>query len=99
MTAGNAPAGAKPVASVQSAPVAELVDQMLQTSDNVIADVLARQVALAEHQPASFTGAVAAIRTVLGRLGAHVGAGMHDGSGLSSGDRVSARPRSSRCCG
>jgi D-alanyl-D-alanine carboxypeptidase/D-alanyl-D-alanine-endopeptidase (penicillin-binding protein 4) len=89
VTAGNAPAGAKPVASVQSAPVAELVDEMLQTSDNVIADVLARQVALAEHKPASFTGAVAAIRTVLGRLGAHVGTGMHDGSGLSSGDRVS----------
>ena len=62
---------------------------MLQTSDNVIADVLARQVALAQHQPASFTGAVAAIRTVLARLGAHVGAGMNDGSGLSSGDRVS----------
>ena len=89
VTAGKAPAGAEPVASVQSAPVAQLVDEMLQTSDNVIADVLARQVALAEHRPASFTGAVAAIRTVLGRLGAHVGAGMYDGSGLSSGDRVS----------
>ncbi len=61
---------------------------MLQTSDNVIAEVLARQVALAEHRPASFAGAVAAIRTVLGRLGAQVGAGMHDGSGLAAGDRV-----------
>lgn len=86
---GRAPATAKPVGRVESAPVAALVDQMLQTSDNVIADVLARQVALAEHQPASFTGAVTAIRTVLGRLGAHVGDGMKDGSGLSSADRVS----------
>ena len=58
------------IGHVESAPVAALVDQMLQTSDNVIADVLARQVAIAEHQPASFTGAVTAIRTVLGRLGA-----------------------------
>lgn len=89
VSAGKAPAGARPVASVQSAPVAELVDEMLQTSDNVIADVLARQVALAEHKPASFAGAVAAIRAVLDRLGAHVGTGMYDGSGLSSGDRVS----------
>ncbi len=89
VTAGKAPAGAKQVASVRSAPLAELIDEMLQTSDNVIADVLARQVALAEHKPASFSGAVSAIRTVLGRLGAHVGAGMFDGSGLSSGDRVS----------
>jgi D-alanyl-D-alanine carboxypeptidase/D-alanyl-D-alanine-endopeptidase (penicillin-binding protein 4) len=89
VTQGSAPAGAKRVASVRSAPVAELIDEMLQTSDNVIADVLARQVALAEHKPASFTGAVTAIRTVLGRLGVHVGSGMKDGSGLSSADRVS----------
>ncbi|HEY2298383.1 MAG TPA: D-alanyl-D-alanine carboxypeptidase/D-alanyl-D-alanine-endopeptidase [Jatrophihabitans sp.] len=89
VTQGKAPAGAKVVASVRSAPVSELIDEMLQTSDNVIADVLARQVAIAEHQPASFTGAVTAIRTVLGRLGVHVGSGMKDGSGLSSADRVS----------
>ena len=89
VTQGNAPAAAKVVASVRSAPVSELIDEMLQTSDNVIADVLARQVAIAEHKPASFTGAVTAIRTVLGRLGVHVGAGMKDGSGLSSADRVS----------
>jgi D-alanyl-D-alanine carboxypeptidase/D-alanyl-D-alanine-endopeptidase (penicillin-binding protein 4) len=86
---GRAPGGAKRVASVESAPVATLVEQMLQTSDNVIADVLARQVAIAQHQPASFTGAVTAIRRVLGRLGVKVGDGMYDGSGLASGDRVS----------
>jgi D-alanyl-D-alanine carboxypeptidase/D-alanyl-D-alanine-endopeptidase (penicillin-binding protein 4) len=86
---GTAPHGAKQLAVVQSAPLSELIDEMLQNSDNVIADVLARQVALAEHRPASFTGATAAIRTVLGRLGVQVGAGMRDGSGLSSADRVS----------
>ncbi|MGH8862927.1 MAG: D-alanyl-D-alanine carboxypeptidase/D-alanyl-D-alanine endopeptidase, partial [Jatrophihabitantaceae bacterium] len=61
----------------------------LQNSDNVIADILARQVAVAEHRAASFTGAVTAIRTVLARLGVQVGAGMKDGSGLASSDRVS----------
>lgn len=89
VTEGRAPKSAKTVASVQSAPVSELVDEMLQTSDNVIAEVLARQVAIAEHRPASFTGAASAIRTVLGRLGVNVGAGMKDGSGLSASDRVS----------
>jgi D-alanyl-D-alanine carboxypeptidase/D-alanyl-D-alanine-endopeptidase (penicillin-binding protein 4) len=86
---GRTPAGTTKLAQVESAPVAALVDQMLQTSDNVIADVLARQVAIAVHQPASFTGAVTAIRTVLGKLGVQVGDGMKDGSGLSSADRVS----------
>jgi D-alanyl-D-alanine carboxypeptidase/D-alanyl-D-alanine-endopeptidase (penicillin-binding protein 4) len=89
VSAGVADQGAKPIASVESAPVATLVDEMLQTSDNVIADVLARQVAIAEHRPASFAGAVSAIRSVLARLGVNVGTGMYDGSGLSSGDRVS----------
>ena len=66
---GTAPQGSELIASIPSAPLSELVDEMLQTSDNVIADVLARQVAVAEKRPASFNGAVAAIRTVLGRLG------------------------------
>jgi D-alanyl-D-alanine carboxypeptidase/D-alanyl-D-alanine-endopeptidase (penicillin-binding protein 4) len=74
---------------VQSAPLLDLVTEMLQQSDNVIADVLARQVAVATSTPASFIGATAAIRTVLGRLGVRVGTGMRDGSGLSSADRVS----------
>ncbi|HEY7007488.1 MAG TPA: D-alanyl-D-alanine carboxypeptidase/D-alanyl-D-alanine-endopeptidase [Jatrophihabitantaceae bacterium] len=86
---GKAPAGAKQIGSVASAPLSELITQMLQESDNVIADVLARQVALAEHVPASFSGATAGIRTVLAGLGVQVGAGMKDGSGLSSADRVS----------
>lgn len=89
VVAGSAPAGAKQVAAVRSAPLSELVEEMLQNSDNVIAEVLARQVAIAEHRPASFAGAVAAIRTVLGRFGVQVGTGMKDGSGLAASDRVS----------
>ena len=86
---GTAPAGARRVAAVASAPVSTLVDQMLQDSDNVIADVLARQVAVAEHATASFLGAAGAIRSVLAGLGVQVGGGMRDGSGLAAGDRVS----------
>jgi D-alanyl-D-alanine carboxypeptidase/D-alanyl-D-alanine-endopeptidase (penicillin-binding protein 4) len=63
---------------------------MLETSDNVIAECLARQVALAEHEPASFTGAALAVRHVLQRLGVDPGAGMKDGSGLAAGDRLTA---------
>jgi D-alanyl-D-alanine carboxypeptidase/D-alanyl-D-alanine-endopeptidase (penicillin-binding protein 4) len=86
---GTAPARTKRLAAVSSAPLATLVDQMLEESDNVIADVLTRQVALAEHASASFLGGAAAIRSVLARLGVQVGAGMRDGSGLAADDRVS----------
>jgi D-alanyl-D-alanine carboxypeptidase/D-alanyl-D-alanine-endopeptidase (penicillin-binding protein 4) len=89
VTRGTASDGAKTLATVRSAPLSELIPEMLLDSDNVIADILARQVAVAEHRPASFTGATAAIRIVLGRLGVPVGDGMKDGSGLSSADRVS----------
>lgn len=88
VTRGTANPGATTLARVQSAPIAELVDQMLQTSDNVIAECLARQVAIAEGQPASFLGGAAAIRAVLARVGIQVGAGMVDGSGLAARDRV-----------
>jgi D-alanyl-D-alanine carboxypeptidase/D-alanyl-D-alanine-endopeptidase (penicillin-binding protein 4) len=86
---GTTPAGATPVAAVESAPLSVLIEQMLHESDNVIAEVLARQVALAEKAPASFAGGAAAIRAVLARFGVQVGAGMKDGSGLAAADRVS----------
>lgn len=87
---GRAPAGAKVLGKVRSAPVSVLVEQMLRTSDNVIAEVLGRQVAIAEHQPATFAGAAAAIRTTLAAQGISIGAGMLDGSGLSLRDRIPA---------
>jgi D-alanyl-D-alanine carboxypeptidase/D-alanyl-D-alanine-endopeptidase (penicillin-binding protein 4) len=86
---GALPATATPVASVQSAPYAELVRQMLLDSDNVIAEVLARQVAIATAQPATFIAASAAIRATLVAHGVDIGAGLVDGSGLASTDRMS----------
>lgn len=90
---GRAPEGATELASVTSAPVPQLVEQMLTRSDNDLAEALTRQVALAKGQPASFDGAAAALRTVLGDVlqsaGATPGAVLlRDGSGLSRLDRV-----------
>ncbi len=87
---GTAPAGAAVLATVASAPLDTLIAQMLQESDNVIAECLARQVALAEHRPASFLGAAAAVRAVLIRLGVDPGTGLVDGSGLAARDRVTS---------
>jgi D-alanyl-D-alanine carboxypeptidase/D-alanyl-D-alanine-endopeptidase (penicillin-binding protein 4) len=85
----TAPAGARVLATVQSAPIGTLVTQMLQESDNVIAECLARLVAVSQHQPASFVGGAAAVRAVLAKLGVPIGGGMVDGSGLAARDRLS----------
>ena len=90
VVAGTAPAGAQELGKVESAPMVRLVEFMLLESDNVLADILARQVALAKGQPASFEGGAAAMRTVLEGLNVPVTAyGLVDGSGFSRDDRLS----------
>ena len=87
---GRAAPGAAQLASVSSPPLTELVAQMLAQSDNVLAECLARLVAVARHAPASFAGAAAAVRAQLRAAGVDVGAGLTDGSGLAASDRVGA---------
>jgi D-alanyl-D-alanine carboxypeptidase/D-alanyl-D-alanine-endopeptidase (penicillin-binding protein 4) len=73
---------------VVSPPLSAIVEQMLQESNNVIAENLARQVALAAGQPASFSGAAQAVIGTLRRLGVTTGIHLVDGSGLSSDDAI-----------
>lgn len=81
---GKAAPGAKRLGQVSSPPIARLVEQTLLTSDNVLAEALARQVALETGAPASFAGAAAAVRATLGRLGLpSTGDRLVDGSGMS----------------
>lgn len=88
VAAGKAPAGARELGSVQSPRLESLVEIMLNDSDNVLAEALARQVALAKGLPASFAGAGQAVIQVLGELGVPTTAVvMKDGSGLSRLDR------------
>ena len=76
------------IASVQSPPMPAIVAQMLEESNNVIAENLARQVALATGEPASFSGAAQAVIDELGRLGITTGIHLVDGSGLSPQDAI-----------
>ncbi|MER7002292.1 D-alanyl-D-alanine carboxypeptidase/D-alanyl-D-alanine-endopeptidase [Dactylosporangium sp. NPDC000555] len=90
VAAGTAPQGARELGEVESAPLARMVEFMLQESDNVLADALARQVAMAKNQPASFEGAATAMKGVLQELGLPVtGYGLVDGSGFSRNNRLS----------
>ena len=83
------PRGAATVAEVHSPVLSAIVGWMLRESNNVIAEGVARQVALVTHRPASFTGGAAAVTAVLGKLGVRHGIHLVDGSGLSPLDRVS----------
>jgi D-alanyl-D-alanine carboxypeptidase/D-alanyl-D-alanine-endopeptidase (penicillin-binding protein 4) len=70
---------------VQSPPLVQVVDWMLQQSDNVLAEVLGRQVALAAGKEASFAGAAEAMAGKLGELGLPSDqAKLYDASGLSN---------------
>ena len=84
-----APAGAVAIASVVSPPLSAIVEQMLEESNNVIAENLARHVALAMGEPASFSGAATAVTRELGQLGITSGIRLVDGSGLSPEDLIS----------
>jgi D-alanyl-D-alanine carboxypeptidase/D-alanyl-D-alanine-endopeptidase (penicillin-binding protein 4) len=88
---GEAPEGAKTLATVESAPVVRLVEQMLSMSDNMLAETLARQVALARNAPASFEGGAQAVLDAVGEAGVDLaGVTLADGSGLSRQDKVPA---------
>jgi D-alanyl-D-alanine carboxypeptidase/D-alanyl-D-alanine-endopeptidase (penicillin-binding protein 4) len=82
------PSGATELASVSSPPVSAITEQMLAESNNVIAENLARQVAIATGKPATFGGAAAAVIAELGRLGVSGGIQLVDGSGLSPDDGI-----------
>ncbi len=83
-------AQAKMIAAVRSVTMAQMVQWMLEESNNVIAESLARHVAIATGRPATFSGAAQAVMAVDARLGA-AGIHLHDGSGLSPLDLISPR--------
>jgi D-alanyl-D-alanine carboxypeptidase/D-alanyl-D-alanine-endopeptidase (penicillin-binding protein 4) len=90
VTRTTAAAGAVEVGAVESPTVAELVELMLQTSDNDLAEALLRLVAVGADRPGSSTDGRAVVADVLEELGA---AGqtteLLDGSGLARRSLVS----------
>jgi len=78
------------LAVVRSPALAAIVQQMLTESNNVIAESLARQVAIATGLPGTFAGAAEAVMTATAKLKVR-GVHLYDGSGLSPMDRISPR--------
>ena len=74
-----------------SLPVADIVERVLQYSDNEGAEVLAHQVGLEVDGDASYDGGVRGVRSTLSDLGIDLcQATIQDGSGLSRHDRLDA---------
>ncbi|BAN29527.1 D-alanyl-D-alanine carboxypeptidase/D-alanyl-D-alanine-endopeptidase [Mycobacterium avium subsp. hominissuis] len=92
VTVATAPSGARQLAVVQSAPLVQRLSEMMDHSDNVLAECIAREVAAAINRPRSFAGAADAVTNRLST--AHVdtaGATLMDSSGLSVDDRLTAK--------
>jgi D-alanyl-D-alanine carboxypeptidase/D-alanyl-D-alanine-endopeptidase (penicillin-binding protein 4) len=85
----RAQASAAVLASVQSAPLVAVIGRTLKYSDNLAAEVIARQAALAAGKPASFRGAAGTVQAWLAGHGLWAsGMRVLDGSGLSASARV-----------
>lgn len=79
-----------PVALVQSAPLVTRLHEMMIYSDNVLAESIAREVAISRGLPPTFDGAARAVRDTLAEHGFPLdGAVLSDSSGLSTDNRIS----------
>ncbi|WP_155855494.1 D-alanyl-D-alanine carboxypeptidase/D-alanyl-D-alanine endopeptidase, partial [Actinotalea ferrariae] len=88
----DAPEGAGRIAAVQSAPVRDIAEYVLRTSDNTVSEALGRLVAVEQGLPGSFEGATRAILAEVERLGIDVtGAALADASGLAAGSLLSSQ--------
>ena len=90
--AARAPAGATELARVESPPLSQVVEHVVEVSDNEGAEVLAHHVGLEVVGAGSFAGGVRGVRQSLSELGVPFpGAVLRDGSGLARGNRLGAQ--------
>lgn len=83
--------GGQEIASVQSPPLMSRVRDMMNASDNVMAEAIGREVAAEMNRPQSFDGAVRATLAALEAAEIDTsGAKLFDSSGLSVDDRLTA---------
>jgi serine-type D-Ala-D-Ala carboxypeptidase/endopeptidase (penicillin-binding protein 4) len=87
--ARRAPEGAPTLARVRSAPLGQIVQHVIEISDNEAAEVLLRHVGLAAGGRGTSAAGAAAVEATLRDLGVGMaGVRVLDGSGLSRGNRL-----------
>ncbi|GAB3163641.1 hypothetical protein GCM10027059_18260 [Myceligenerans halotolerans] len=89
---GTAPEGAEKIGEVRSAPVAEITEFFLHTSNNTMTEVVCRLVAVEAGEPGSNEAGTRAVTETVQDLGVDLdGADLKDCSGLGDGSRLSAK--------
>ncbi len=84
------PAATEELASVESAPLSEIAERVLDVSDNEGTEVLGHHVGLATSATGSFEAGAAGVVATLQELGIDTsGDRLYDGSGLSRRNRIS----------
>jgi serine-type D-Ala-D-Ala carboxypeptidase/endopeptidase (penicillin-binding protein 4) len=90
--AGTAPPGAAVLGRVQSAPMTDIVKEMLSTSDNNTAELLLKELGLAKAGAGTRDAGIGVVTGTLTSWGLPMaGVVMADGSGLSNDDRVTCQ--------
>lgn len=89
VTTGVAPQGAGVLATVTSAPLSDIVNEMLATSDNLTAEMLVKEIGLTVSGQGTREAGLAAITAKLAEWGLPAGSVvLTDGSGLSRDNRI-----------
>ncbi len=85
----NAPANARIITHVDSAPLSAIIGEMLTNSNNYTAEMLTREIGFVHSHDGSTPAGAAAILTVDASLGVPTkNVVLHDGSGLAPDDRI-----------
>ena len=91
-TAGTAPTGAMVLGSVQSAPMTDVVTEMLSTSDNNTAELLLKELGVIKAGAGTREAGIGVVAQTLASWGLPMaGVVIADGSGLSNDDRVTCQ--------
>lgn len=82
------PAGATKIASITSAPLSAIVQEMLVNSDNNTAELLVKEIGFAKKKQGSTAAGIAAIQELMTQWKLPTPATVVDGSGLSSQNKM-----------
>jgi serine-type D-Ala-D-Ala carboxypeptidase/endopeptidase (penicillin-binding protein 4) len=89
---GRARPGAKPLASVMSPPLTDILARVNRYSDNFVAEMLLKELWAQTGKPGTSQGGARVVRSVLAELDVPLeGVTIVDGSGLSPHNRLTAR--------
>lgn len=89
--AGTAPAGAVAVAGLDSPPLAQLVAEMLTTSDNEAAEAALKEIGVVTRGEGSWEAGAAGLTDLLAGAGVGEGLRVVDGSGLTIDNRLTCQ--------